>query len=168
MKRVILLAGLAAVAMSPAIAQDRAGKASQKFLTEAIEGNYAEVQMGELAEKNGQSAGVKAFGKMLAADHADANKKALDAAKSLGMTPPRGPNAKQKASYDKMARMSGTAFDKAFAKDMVADHKKDIRAYETASKKQDAAAQYAREALPTLHKHLDSAQSLGSGKSAAQ
>jgi hypothetical protein len=51
--------------------------------------------MGDLAQKNGQSEGVKSFGKMLSTDHAAANQKALDAAKGMGMNPPSGPNAKK-------------------------------------------------------------------------
>jgi putative membrane protein len=125
-------------------------KASQKFLTEAIEGNYAEVEMGRLAQQNGQSAEVKSFGQMLATDHASANEKALEAAKTLQVTPPVGPNA--------------AAFDKAFAQHMVMDHKKDIAAYDKQAKKNDAAAQYASGALPTLRKHLETATSLEKAK----
>jgi putative membrane protein len=36
--------------------------------------------MGDLAQKNGQSDGVKSFGKMLSTDHAAANLKAIAAA----------------------------------------------------------------------------------------
>jgi putative membrane protein len=43
---------------------------------------------------------------------------------------------------------------------MVKDHKKDIAAYTKASKKTDAAGQYAKSTLPTLQKHLETAQSL--------
>jgi len=146
-----------AVFIAPVFAQD---KASQKFLTEAVEGNFAEVQMGELAQKNGQSSEVKFYGQMLASDHNAANQKAMEAAKSLGGNAPPGPNAKQKADHDKMAKMNGAAFDKMFAQHMVADHKKDIAAYQKASKKQDPAGQYAQGALPTLQKHLQEAEKL--------
>jgi putative membrane protein len=148
---------------SPCLAQDRA---SQKFLKEAIEGNFAEVQMGQLAQKQGNSDGVRSFGQMLEKDHSDANKKAVDVAKSLGMTPPTEPSKKQKADYDKMSKMSGAQFDKAFAAHMVADHKKDIKEYERASKLKDAAGPYAVDTLPVLRKHLDAAQALNSAKSA--
>jgi hypothetical protein len=43
---------------------------------------------------------------------------------------------------------------------MVADHKKDIKEYEKAAKKQDAVGNYAKETLPALRNHLDTAQSL--------
>src|SRR5439155_20483173 len=65
------LAGL--IVSSPAFAQD---KASQKFLKEAMEGNLAEVQMGQLAQKNGGSDRVRSFGQMLQKDHSDANENA--------------------------------------------------------------------------------------------
>jgi putative membrane protein len=48
-----------------------------------------------------------------------------------------------------MAKLNGAAFDKAFAEHMVKDHKKDIAAYQKASRKQDAAGQYALSTLPT-------------------
>jgi putative membrane protein len=150
-----------------ASAQD---KASQQFLTKAIEGNFAEVQMGELAQKNGQSADVKSFGQMLQQDHSAANQKATDAAKKLGVNAPAGPSAKQKADYEKMAKTQGPAFDKAFAQHMVMDHKKDIAEYKKAAKKSDDAGQYAQDSLPVLEKHLQTAQSLekNSGKAASR
>jgi hypothetical protein len=76
------------------------------------------------------------------------------------MTPPTEPNKKQKADYDRMSKLSGAQFDKAFATHMVSDHKKDIKEYEKAAKKKDAAGSYATETLPPLRKHLDTAQSL--------
>jgi putative membrane protein len=155
----LLMAGVAAglIMTSPAFAQD---KASQKFLKAAIEGNLAEVQLGELAQKNGDSDRVRLFGQMLQKDHSAANEKAKSAANSLGMSPPSEPNSKQKAMYDRMSKLSGENFDRQFAKDMVEDHKKDIKEYEKEAKKNDAGGAYAKEALPTLRKHLETAQSL--------
>jgi putative membrane protein len=157
--RSLMAAGVAVglILTSSSFAQD---KASQKFLKEAIEGNLAEVQMGQLAQKNGASDGVRSFGQTLQKDHSDANQKATSAANSLGVTPPSAPNSKQKATYDRMSKLSGANFDREFAKHMVDDHKKDIKAYEKEAKKNDAAGTYAKEALPTLQKHLETAQSL--------
>jgi putative membrane protein len=145
-----------------------AEKPSQAFLKKAIEGNYAEVQMGQLAQKNGQSDGVKKFGQMLSDDHSAANQKAMDAAKSMGVTPPDGPNAKQKADYEKMSKMTGTQFDKQFATHMVADHQKDIAEYKKESKQSDAAGDYAKGQIDTLQKHLDTAKSLNSNKTSSR
>ena len=137
------------------------------FLMKAIEGNFAEVQMGELAQKNGQSAEVKSNGQMLQQDHGAANQKAMDAAKKLGVNAPSAPSSKQKADYEKMAKTQGAAFDKAFAHHMVMDHNKDIAEYKRAANKDDDAGRYAKESLPVLEKHLQTAQSLqkNAGKS---
>jgi putative membrane protein len=86
----------------------------------------------------------------------------LDAAMELSLKTPRAPNAAQKQAYDRMAKMTGAAFDKAFAQHMVADHKKDIAEYRTEAKRSDVAGKYAADTLPTLLRHLETAQSLQS------
>jgi putative membrane protein len=154
-------ATLLAISIASASAKD---KLSEIFLKKAIEGNFAEISMGELAQQNGQSDGVKSYGDMLSKDHAAANQKALGAAKGLGMSPPTGPNAKQKADFDKMSKMSGAGFDKMFATHMVADHQKDIAEYKKASNIKDAAGEYASGQIDTLQKHLDTAKALKAGK----
>ena len=155
------LAIIAMFTASPAFA----GKQSQTFLKKAIEGNYAEVQMGKLAQQNGQNPDIKKFGQMLSDDHAAANQKAMDAAKSVGVTSPDGPNAKQKAEYEKMSKMTGARFDRDFAKHMVADHQQDIAEYKKEAKQSDAGGQYAKDEIDVLQKHLDTAKSLRNTKS---
>jgi putative membrane protein len=142
-------------------AADAADKASEKFLKEAVEGNLAEVQVGQLAQQKGQSDGVKKFGEQLQKDHSAANEKVTALANKLGVTPPTEPSKKHKAIHDRLAKLSGPAFDKAFAQAMVADHKEDIRVFEKqAKKKNDPTADLANEILPDLRKHLEMAQSL--------
>ena len=162
----ILFAGImaATLASGSAFAQ-----ADQKFVTDAIEGNLAEVQMGQLAQTNGASQSGKDFGQMLVTDHGQANTKAQSVAQTFNVTPPTEPNAKQKKDYDKMSKLNGAAFDKAFAQHMVADHKKDIAAFQKETKsKNQAAASFAKETLPTLQKHLETAQSLQKGAKTAK
>jgi putative membrane protein len=159
MSRKLLAIGvLSALAYAaPALAKDPPGKA---FITKAIQGNLAEVQMGQLAQEKSQNSDVKAFGQQLVTDHNDANGKATAVAKDMGVDPPQEPSKKQKADYDKLSKLSGDSFDKQFAKHMVADHKKDIADYKADSKKKDPTASYASDALPTLQKHLAMAQTL--------
>jgi putative membrane protein len=145
-----------------------AEKPSQAFLKKAIEGNFAEIEMGKLAQQKGQNDNVKKFGQMLMDDHAAANQKAIDTAKSMGMTPPDGPSAKQKADLEKMSKMSGAQFDRDFAMHMVADHQKDIAEYKKGAKQGDAAGEYAKAQLDVLQKHLETAKSLRSGKSTSR
>jgi putative membrane protein len=142
---------------SLAFAQDPEAKS---FLTEAIEGNLAEVQMGQLAQKQATTLAVRSYGQMLEQDHTVANQKARAAANAMQIKPPTQPNAKQKADYDRLSQLIGAAFDEQFADHMVMDHKEDIQKYEKAATMNDPAGTYAKEALPTLRKHLQNAESL--------
>jgi putative membrane protein len=165
MKTIFAVSLAAALALSLSAAQAQsADKDSQKFIKSAIQGNLAEIDMGKLAQEKGKSAAVKSYGEMLVTDHGAANEKAKQAADKLGVTPPSGPSVAQKAGYLKMKVMSGDTFDRSFAKDMVKDHQKDIKEYEKASQKNDAAGAYAKEGLPTLRKHLEAAQKLSPEK----
>jgi putative membrane protein len=161
----IPLALFAAFLASTAYAAE---KPSQAFLKKAIHGNFAEVEMGKLAQQKGQNEDVKKFGQILIDDHSAANQNAMDTAKSMGVTPPDGPNAKQKADYDMMSKMSGAQFDRHFATHMVADHEKEIAAYKKAAKQADAAGEYAKGQLGVLQGHLQTAKSLKSTKTSSR
>jgi len=141
--------------------QGKPNKAAQTFVTKAVQGNLAEVSMGQLAQKNGNSDGVRSFGQQLVADHSAANQKLTSIASGMGVTPPSEPSKKQVSDHHKLMKLSGDAFDREFAKHMVADHRKNIADYRKAAKmKDDQVASYATETLPTLEKHLQMAQSL--------
>ncbi|MGO4524474.1 DUF4142 domain-containing protein [Microvirga sp. 2MCAF35] len=163
-KKLLLSLSIAAAltGSSYALAKDQP---NQAFIKKAIEGNLAEVAVGQLAQQKGASDGVKNFGRQLETDHSAANQKAMSVADTLNVTPPTEPDKQQKAVYQKLSKLSGAAFDREFIKDMVADHKKDVAEYEKESKRQnDPAASYAGETLPTLQNHLQTAQSLSAAK----
>jgi putative membrane protein len=141
-------------------------KPNQEFLTDAIQGNLAEISMGQLAQKNGGSDGVRSFGQMLVQDHSAANEKATSLAQTQGVTPPTAPKPEAKKEYDRLSKLNGEAFDEKFAKHMVVDHKKDIKEFEEQANGSDDVASFAKDTLPTLKKHLQTAQSFESGKSA--
>jgi predicted outer membrane protein len=91
------LAGIG-VALMLASVTTASAKPNQAFLTDAIQGNLAEISMGQLAQKNGGSDGVRSFGQMLVEDHSAANEKAKSLAQAQGVTPQQRRNPKQKQS----------------------------------------------------------------------
>jgi putative membrane protein len=140
-------------------------KSDTTFLTDAIQINLAEISVGDLAQKNGGSDNVKSFGKMLVDDHTASNTKATSLAQANGVTPPTEPKPEDKKKHDELAKLSGAEFDREFAKAMVKGHEEAISKFEAASKGDDDIAKFAQETLPTLQKHLKTAQSLESSKS---
>jgi putative membrane protein len=162
--KLILATGMAAAlafSASAALAQDKsADKDSVKFIKAAIEGNYAEVDVGKLAQEKGGTDAVKQYGTMLVNDHGAANDKAKQVASQLGVDPPTGSSVAQKAEYLKLKVLQGGAFDRSFARSMVKDHQADIQGYQTESQKTDVAGALAKDTLPTLQHHLSEAQTL--------
>jgi putative membrane protein len=165
----LVFAAIIAASLAPAAAMAAASKADKTFITDAIQGNLAEIQMGQLAQQKGQNDAVKSFGQMLVSDHQANNQKATQLANQLGVTPPTEPSAKQRAAYDKLSKASGAAFDRQFAQMMVMDHKQDIAKFQREAKKtKDPLGQYASDSLPVLKKHLAAAEKIESGKSASR
>ncbi|HWE73553.1 MAG TPA: DUF4142 domain-containing protein [Stellaceae bacterium] len=148
-------------APSPAPASAPASATDKDFLADAIQGDAAEVKLGELAEKNGGSAQMKDFGKMLVTDHTKAGDQVKATAKEVGVTVKEEPNSEQRRDYDKLAKLKGAAFDKEFARMSVEDHEKDIAKFQKAADaKSGPVSDMAQQQLPTLKKHLQMAQSL--------
>lgn len=139
-------------------------KAQKEFMTKAIQGDLAEVKVGELAQQKGETQAVKDFGKTLQQDHSSNLQKAQSVAQSVGMTAPSSPSSKQQAEYQKLSKLNGAAFDKEFAREMIKDHKKDISEYSSEAKKSGPVANFAQQTLPTLRKHLNIAEQLTSSK----
>ncbi len=142
--------------------------ASKKFITEAIQGDLAEVQVGELAQQKGTTDAVRNFGKQLVNDHKENQAKAQQVADDLGVKPPSSPSAKQRAVYSKLKSLSGTKFDRTFARDMVKDHEEDIKKFQKQASASGPTGDFAKNTLPTLRKHLDMAKSLTQQKSSAR
>lgn len=133
-----------------------------QFLTDAIKGDNGEIRMGKAAQDMGQSQGVKDFGKMLESDHSKHKDQAVAIAKAMNVPIPDGTTPEADSAYKMTTSMSGAGFDKDFVSAMIDDHKKDIDKFQQEAGSSDPAqvTDFARQSLPTLKKHLQTAQSL--------
>jgi putative membrane protein len=128
----------------------------QAFITEAMRGGMAEVELGKLASQKATNDKVKTFGQRMVTDHGKAGDELKSLAASKQITVPTSIDAKHQATIDKFARLSGAEFDRAYVRDMVADHKKDVAAFdrEAMSGKDSDVKAWAAKTLPTLREHL--------------
>jgi putative membrane protein len=135
--------------------------ADHHFVTEAAVGGMAEVELGKLASEKGSSDQVKQFGQRMVTDHGKANDELKTLAQSKNITLPTDLDAKHKATRDRLAKMSGEAFDRAYMQEMLADHRKDVSEFrkESQSGKDPEIKAWAAKTLPTLEEHLTMAQS---------
>jgi putative membrane protein len=141
------------------------------FVKEAAIGGMAEVALGQLASTKATNEKVKAFAQRMVADHSKANDELKNLASSKNLTMPASVDAKHKATQDRLAKLSGVAFDLAYVSDMLADHRKDVAAFKheaTAATDTDV-KQFAAKTLPTLEEHLKMIEDLSKevGASAA-
>jgi putative membrane protein len=132
-------------------------KEDSTFAAEAVKGNMTEVQLGNLAIKNGQSKQVKNFGAMMVKDHGKADMKLSAIAQSKKLKLPVAIDTAEQKILNNLSKKTGAAFDKAYISMMISDHQDDIKEFEAASQKvQDPDLQkFAIKTLPVLQKHLD-------------
>jgi putative membrane protein len=144
-------------------------KADQKILMDMAQGNIAEIETAKLAQSKSQNDQVKTFAQQMIDDHTKALGEIQQLASSKGVTLPTEADKTHKAMADKLAAMSGDAFDKAYiAQAGVSDHKKMHSMLASAEKKAkdpDLKALIARIA-PTVDQHLKAAQQMSSTKGA--
>jgi putative membrane protein len=138
--------------------------ADHKFATDAAEGGMAEVQLGQLAVSKASNPDVKNFGQKMIDDHGKANDQFKSVAAGEGITLPTSVGAKNQATYDRLNKLSGAAFDKAYMQDMVKDHETDVKEFEHESQSGGNAAikNFASQTLPTLQEHLRMAKDIES------
>jgi putative membrane protein len=135
-------------------------KSDHSFVMKAAQGGLAEVELGQLAAQKASNPDVKAFGQKMVDDHTKANDQLKQIASQQNIAIPTEPAAKDKAEKERLSKLSGDAFDKAYMSHMVADHKKDVAEFqkEANSGKDDAVKNFAQQTLPTLQSHLQMAQ----------
>ena len=157
MKKTIIFCVLAAFAVFGLLACNNESKNSSSFTTNAAQGGMAEVQLGNLALAKAQSAEVKQFAERMVADHTKANDDLKEVAAKKSVALPTEISDEQKSTLDKLSKLSGADFDKAYVKAMVEDHEKDVKEFQTQSQTgTDADVKaFATNTLPTLKAHLE-------------
>jgi putative membrane protein len=137
-------------------AKTRPAMGDAHFAKEAAQGGMAEVKLGQLAQEKGSNDSVKSFGKRMIDDHSRAGDKLKAVASRENITLPKDISAKDQVTYDRLSKLNGAAFDRAYARDMVKDHETDVAAFqkEANAGKDDSLRGFASETLPTLLDHL--------------
>jgi len=102
----------------------------KRFLKNAALGGMAEVELGKLAAQKGTSEDVKQFGQKMVDDHSKANDQLKEVAAKAQVEVPSSLDPKHQKALDKLSKLSGEKFDKAYVKNMVKDHNKDVAEFQ--------------------------------------
>lgn len=168
MKLIALPAVLALAAVSacaPAfaqtLAQSRTAHQDTEFLKKANQGSVDEIDMAKIALKSDNQS-IKNFAQKIIDDHT----KLLDDMKTFdqqaNVTVPDHSSASTMAEEAKLKVLTGKSFDKAYIKEMVADHHKDLQAFlsEARSTGSPAFKNAVENGAKTIREHLEMANKL--------
>lgn len=137
-------------------------KVDEDFLKEVANGGLMEVQLGKYAEENATNPRVQKFGAMMVRDHSKVNEELKSLAKSKNVELPASLDDTHKKKLDEMKNEKSEDFDKAYIKDMVDDHEKDVDKFQKQAEngKDEEVKAFAAKTLPVLLMHLDSAKAI--------
>jgi putative membrane protein len=137
--------------------------ADQKFMAKAAGGGKTEVELGRLASERGTSDAVKQFAQRMVADHGKANEELTQPAQRKGIALPADLDAKHKQLIDRLAKLSGAEFNRAYSREMQRDHDADVKEFQHQAKNGNDAdvKASAAQTLPVLQEHQRQAHQLG-------
>jgi len=150
-----------ALAADSKTSSSKLSSSDSAFIKEAAQGGMLEVELGKAAEDKASNDKVKDFGKRMEQDHSKANDELKKIASDKGVQLSSDLDKKHKSTVDKLTKLSGAEFDRQYMRDMVSDHKEDIKKFQNeADKGKDAdVKKFASQTLPTLKEHLQLAES---------
>jgi len=145
---------------APQTADSKSGMGDQAWVTKVAQGGMAEVELGKLATEKAASDEVKKFGQRMVDDHSKANNELKTLAQNKKITLPADIGPKEKALRDRLTKLSGAAFDRAYMQAMLADHRQDVPEFrkEANTGKDPDVKAFAAKTLPTLEEHLKLAE----------
>src|SRR3954447_24984958 len=128
---------IAAIVAGPVFAQQmraappahQLSRADMNFVKEVAMGGMAEVELGKLAQQNAQSDDVKQFGARMVQDHSNANEQLMPILSATDVTVPTQLDPVHRKTHDRLSKMRGAEFDRAYMRDMVQDHEKDVKKF---------------------------------------
>jgi putative membrane protein len=126
------------------------------FMRTAAMSSTAEVAHGQLASKNAANEEVRKFGQRMVEDHTKASTELKGLASKQQVTLPAQLDQKHQAMQDKLSKMKGDEFDRAYMQHMVGAHKDAVSLFEQESKNgKDAETRaWAAKTLPVVQEHL--------------
>jgi putative membrane protein len=132
------------------------------FVSKAMQGSMAEVQLGQMTLQKSNNAQVKEFAQRMIDDHTKLNEQMKPVAQQVGVAPPDQVSKGDRKIMAKLQALSGSAYDQAYIKDMVKDHKQDLNDFqmEASSGQDQTVRDAASQGSKVIAQHLQMAQQM--------
>lgn len=161
--------GTVAGSQAPANNKQPAGadrNADAQFANHIEQANMAEVALGKMAQEKAQSDDVKKFAQKMVDEHTKAEQdlEGIASKNNLALlSPPQNISPQQKTQQDRLSKLSGQEFDRAYMRMMVTDHTRVANALQHESRKVSANADlkdYATRMYSSVNDHLTMAKTI--------
>ena len=154
----LLLAGTAAQSqqnppMNPPMMM---GAMDKDFVTQASQGNLAEIKAADLALMRSRDVNVRRLAHMVMEHHMMSQEQLRGTAMSMNSMLPEQMDTMMSEDYDKLEKLSGTGFDHAYIKQQIEAHKKAIWMFQRYQQETTDPHMriWATGTTPTLKRHL--------------
>jgi putative membrane protein len=134
----------------------------KRFLHQISQGSMLNVEMAKLAQQKATTETVKQFSEKMLEDH----KRGIEIVKKIavrdGVTLPDALDSKHKEQFDKLAKLSGPEFDRAYVKEQLKLHQRLVTYFQNEADNgtDTAAKKMATNMLPAVQQHLDMVKDL--------
>jgi putative membrane protein len=137
-------------------------ESDRDFAIKAAMGGKHEVELGRLAADRASDSDVKAFANRMIQDHSRAGDELTQTSSRLGIKAPDEDDTSFKQMVDRLSKLKGVEFDRAYMSDMVEDHMKDLSEIESYAKGDNnpELKAWAAKTVPIVREHLQQAQSI--------
>jgi putative membrane protein len=135
----------------------------ESFASQAAIISKAEIELGQIALKNTQDAGVRKYAERMVKDHSAADKKLKAIAAKESLQLPQSLDQEHESLKTKLQGLKGEDFDRAYMSAMAKGHDKAVALFESVSQQPQMSGelkQFAASTLPTLEEHKEMAHSM--------
>ena len=88
------------------------------------------MELGRLADHNGQSQDTRQFGQRMVNDHSKANEQLKELAAAASIPLPNAPGPEDEAIRERLDKMQGDAFDRDYIRSQVTAHQETVQLFE--------------------------------------
>ena len=138
----------------------------KRFVKDALLAGMTEVELGKVALEKASSDHVKQFAQKMIDDHSKANEDLKQLASKENINVPDSLDSKHQSRVEKLSKLSGADFDRAYIKDQLKDHQQDVQEFQQEAQRgsDPDVKSFASKTLPVLKEHLSMAKDLDKAK----
>jgi len=134
----------------------------KRFAKDAVLDGMTEVELGKLASEKASRDDIKQFGQKVVDDHTKATDQLKQVATQENITIPDALDSKHQSRIDKLSKLSGEEFDKAFVKEQLKEQEAEVRDFnaEAQGGADSNIKTVASNILPALQQDLETVKNL--------